>query len=117
LGTDFNYAMQRQARRILLASLIALHGVVTVGAPALHALYGAEHVKAGAPGDGGGSDHPTSLHHDCPICHFLAQAQFSVDSQHFLSMDVVRIKPADDLPLTFPAVFDRPSGPRAPPLA
>jgi hypothetical protein len=108
--------MQRRIHQILLASLLALHGVVIVLGPSLHALPGAEHAKGGTPAPGGGSD-PTSSHDDCAICHFLSQAQLSVDPPHFLSIDVVRIKPADDLPLTFRSAPDRPSGPRAPPLA
>jgi hypothetical protein len=114
---DVCSAMQRRARQILLASLIALYGTMTAGGPALHALPGAELVKAGTPDDGDGSDRPTSSHHDCPICHFLGQGQLAADPTHVLSMDVVRIKPADDLPLIFPAAVGRPSVPRAPPLA
>ena len=109
--------MQRRARQILLASLLALYGVMTVGGPALHALPGAEHVETGTSADGDGSDHPTSSHDDCSICHFLAQGQLAGDSTHVPSIDVVRIQPADDLPLTFPPAVDRPSAPRAPPSA
>jgi hypothetical protein len=114
---DISTAMRRRARQILLASLIALYGAMTVGGPALHALPGVGHAKGGTSADVDGSDRPTSSHHDCPICHFLAQGQLAADSTHVLSIDVVRIKPTDDLPLTFPAAVDRPSGPRAPPLA
>jgi hypothetical protein len=115
---DVSFVTQRRARHFLLASLIALYGTMTVGGPTLHALPGGGDVKVGTPAhDEGGSDRPTSSQHDCPICHFLAQGQLAVDSTHVLSMDVVLIKPADDLPLIFPAAVDRPSGPRAPPLA
>lgn len=111
---DVSSTMHRRARQILLASLIALYGTMTAGGPALHALPGAEHVKSA---DGDGPDRPASSDHDCPICHFLAQGQLAATFTPVLSMDVVRIKPADDLPLTFPAAIARPSGPRAPPLA
>ena len=109
--------MRRRARQILLASLVALYGAMTVGGPALHALSSTGHAKVGRSADADGPGSPISSHHDCPICHFLAQGQLGAASTHVLSMDVVRIKPADDLPLTFPAAVVRPSGPRAPPLA
>lgn len=114
---DVSFVAQRRARHILLALLIGLYGTITVGGPTLHALPGGGDVKVGTPvDDEHGSDRTTSSQHDCPICHFLAQGQLAVDSTHVLSMDVVRIKPADDLPLTFPAAVERPTGPRAPPL-
>lgn len=109
--------MQLRARQILLASLLALYGVVTVGGPALHALPGAGHAKAATTADGDGSERPTSSDDDCPICHFFAQGQLAEDSTHVMSMDVVRIQPADDLPLTFPPAVARSAGPRAPPVA
>jgi hypothetical protein len=115
---DVSFVTQRRVRHFLLATLIILYGTITVGGPTLHALPGGEDVKVGTPAhDEGGSDRPTSSQHDCPICHFLSLGQLAVDSTHVLSMDVVLIKPADDLPLIFPAAVDRPSGPRAPPLA
>lgn len=109
--------MQRRARQLLLVSLFALYGVMTVCGPALHALPGADHVKASSPEGADRPDLPTSPHDDCPLCHFLVQAQIAEDCAHVLSTDVVRIQPADDLPLTFPPALDRPSGPRAPPFA
>jgi hypothetical protein len=109
--------MQRRTRQFLLASMLALYGVMTACGPALHALPGAEHVKNGSPADGDKSDHPASPHDDCPICQFSAQGQLAGDSFHVLSMDVVRIQPADDLPIFFPPSIDRPSAPRAPPIA
>ncbi len=115
--SDAISAMQRRARQLLLASLLALYGVMTVCGPALHALPGAGHVKAGSLGGGDGPDHPTRSHNDCPVCHFLAQVQIAGDSAHAPSMDVVRIQPVDDLPITFPPSIDRPSAPRAPPFA
>ncbi len=108
--------MQRRTRQIVLASLLALYGVMTVGGPALHALPGAEHVKVGGTTDGERSNLPSSSHDDCPICHLLSQSQHTDISTHVLSIDVVRIQPADDPPLTFPPAIERSSGPRAPPI-
>ena len=85
--------MQRRVRQILLASLLALYGALTACGPALHWVPGADHVKYGSPGKGDGPDHPTGPHHDCPVCHFLAQGQITADPAQILSMDVVRIQP------------------------
>ena len=109
--------MRRSPRQLLLASLLALYGAMTAFGPALHALPGADHVKAGSLGGGDRSDRPTTAHDDCSICHFLAQGQFAVDSAVVLTMDVVRLRPVDDLPITFPPSIARPSAPRAPPFA
>ena len=107
--------MQRRARQILLASLLALYGVLTACGTALHTLPGADHVEYGSPQKGDGADHPTGPHHDCPVCHFFAQGQITADSAQILSMDVVRIQPVDDLPINCLPSIDRPSAPRAPP--
>ena len=109
--------MHRHTRQILLASLLALYGVMTACGPALHALPGAGHVKNATPAEGDGSDHPASPHDDCSICFFLAQSQICTDLVQILSMDVVEIRPTDELPSTFPPSIDRPSAPRAPPIA
>jgi hypothetical protein len=109
--------MQRRARQLLLASLLALYGVMTVGGPALHALPGAGRVESGALGGVVGADHSTASHNDCPLCQFLAQGQIAEDHARVLSPDVVRVQPADDLPITFPSSIARPSSPRAPPSA
>jgi hypothetical protein len=108
--------MQRHIRQLLLASLLALYGVLTAFGPALHALPGADEVTKGSPASGDKSDHPASPHNDCSICHFLAQGQISADFYLVLSMDVVQIQPVDDLPITFPPSIDRLSAPRAPPF-
>jgi len=108
---------RRRIRHFLLASLLALYGAVTVAGPALHALPGAGHVKAGVPGRGDVSDRPDSSHDDCPVCHFFAQGQITGSSVHVPSLDVLRIQPVDDLPFSFPPPFDRSSAPRAPPTA
>ena len=114
---DDKFAMRRGVRQILLASLVALYGAMTLGGPALHALPGSGHVKAGTPFDGDGPDRPITSHHDCPVCHFLGQAQRVADPTHVPTIDVARIKPADDLPTTFPSAVALPSAPRAPPFA
>jgi hypothetical protein len=109
--------MQRRARQLLLASLLALYGVMSTCGPVLHALPGSDHSKATSPADQDQSGNPKSLHDDCPICHFFGQGQLAGDSAHVLSMDVVCIQPVDDFPITFPPTIDRPSAPRAPPFA
>jgi hypothetical protein len=109
--------MRRRSSRRLLAVLLALYGAMIVCGPALHSLSGPHDANFGPSSNSEPSKGPASSHDDCPVCHFLSQGQLSVDPPHFPSMDVVRIKPADDLPLTFPSAPDRPSGPRAPPLA
>lgn len=107
--------MPGQARHLLLGLLLVLYGAISLGGPALHALPGETHGKvAPAEGDAGSGD-PTS--HDCPICHVLAHTPLPGDTAHVLSLDVVRVRPADDLPLVFPPAVDRPAAPRAPPCA
>ena len=105
--------MRQQVQQLLLASLIALYGVMTAGGPALHTLPGSQHTSASMP-DGDGSGHSSS--HECPICHFLAQGQLAGDAFHVLSFDVVLSQPVDDPPLTFPSAVDHPASPRAPPI-
>lgn len=109
--------MHRRSSRRLLVVLLALYGAMIVCGPALHSLYGPHDAHFGPSSNSESSEGPASSHDDCPVCHFLSQGQLPVDPPHFPLMDVVRIKPADDLPLTFPSALNRPSGPRAPPLA
>ena len=109
--------MHRNARQLLLASLLALYGVMILCGPALHSLAGEDHVKVGSSTGGDGPDQPASPHDDCPVCHFFGQGQLTGDFALALSLDAVRIQPADDLPITFPPTIDRPSAPRAPPFA
>ncbi|WP_165225295.1 DUF2946 family protein [Aquisphaera insulae] len=114
--------MRRRAHRILLASFLALYAGISLGGAGLHALPGFGHDPASlsselpkAPG------HPAGSHDraadDCPFCHFHAQGQLVADPWGAWLVDVLRIRPADDPPLVFPPALDRPSAPRAPPLA
>lgn len=107
-------------RRRLLTTLLALYGLVTLGGPALHALPGFDHGAkrtSEAPDSPGKSDPHQNSSHDCPICHFQAQGQLPIDPADAILVDVVRIRPADAPPLVVPPALDRPSSPRAPPLA
>jgi hypothetical protein len=113
--------MQLLARRLFLASLIALYGFVILCGPALHELPGCDHRGAlqAADQDVGKRAQPSPLSiagDDCPICHFHAQGQFLVASDRDLCTDVVRLRPADEPRLVVSAPHVRPSIPRAPPL-
>src|SRR4051794_30009016 len=88
---DVGFVTRRRIRQILLASLLALYGALTVGGSALHSLPGAGHAKAGTAARGDDSDRPTSPHDDCPVCHFLAQGQITGSSAHVPCLDVVGI--------------------------
>jgi hypothetical protein len=110
-----------RANQYLLAAVLALYGVITLSGPALHALPGFGHRstelasdREAAPGHG---DQENAAAHDCPICHFHAQGQLLADPDGALSMEIVRIRPADEPQLSFPLAVARPSIPRAPPLA
>lgn len=105
--------MLASGRRFLMIAAIALYGATTFGGAALHALPGAAHAGSDAPaadGPGGGSNH------DCPVCHFFAQAQVAVDLTgvpiplEFVACDEVR-------PTRRPPTSIDPSpSPRAPPV-
>jgi hypothetical protein len=112
--------MPRIARHILAALLVGLYGGATLLGPALHSAGGLGHAPA-HPDARDGSDSRAVLiadtHHDCPICHFLAQGQVldSPDAQGMI--DVVHVRPTDELPLVLPSGLPLPAHPRAPPLA
>jgi hypothetical protein len=110
-------AMHQRVSKHLLGSLLALYGVLTACGPALHALPGADQVKVGSLSGSDKPDQPASPHDDCSICHFLAQGQLAGAFAHCPSLDGVRIEPVDCLPITSPPSIDRPSAPRAPPIA
>jgi len=112
--------MPRFARQLLAASLVALHAAVMLCGPCLHAVPGWGH----APGLSRSSD----VHHvrtpsaasllqadDCPVCHFLSQAQLPVDPARVVAVAHVRVldAPRDREPVP-PAPF-RSTSPRAPP--
>jgi len=110
-----------RANQFLLAAILALYGVITLSGPALHALPGFGHRstelasdRAAAPGQG---DQDNAAAHDCPICHFHAQGQLIADPDGAPSMEIVRIRPAEEPQLSSPLAVARPSIPRAPPLA
>ncbi len=112
---------RRRADQFLLAMCLMLYGVITLSGPALHALPGFGHGSAAlaseqgaVPGQG---DRENTAVHDCPICHFHAQGQLVADPDSFPCIDVVRIRAADEPQLSSPLAIDRPSIPRAPPLA
>lgn len=107
------------ARRFLIASLLALFGLVTVGGPALHDIPGLGHheVHESKVADGDSADlarfvdNPTE---HCPVCHFTAQAAiFVAHDLHFApfaSFSVFEAVAAD------PCIsFETSVSPRAPP--
>jgi hypothetical protein len=107
--------------RLLLASLLALYGLVTVCGPALHALPGCDHpgqIQSSEqdPGQGAKPKSLSSSTDDCPICHFHTQGQFLVTSDRDFCIDVVRIQPADEPPIARSSHILNLSIPRAPPL-
>ena len=112
--------IRRRANQLLLATILSLYGVITVGGPGLHALPGFGHGSVGLASDDGTApahaDQESASTHDCPICHFHAQGQLVSDPDACPCIDVVRIRPATEAPLAFPPAVDRPSIPRAPPL-
>ena len=110
-----------RASQFLLATILALYGVITLSGPALHALPGFGHRstelasdRAAAPGHG---DQDNAAAHDCPICHFYAQGQLIAGPDGAPSREIVRIRSADEPQLSSPLAVARPSIPRAPPLA
>jgi hypothetical protein len=110
--------MRRRAQPLLLASLLALYGVITLGGPALHALPGPGHADSLGTHEGDGpTGRDAKSHDDCPICHFAAQGQLLASSNSDHCVDVAQFHPPADLPLVAPPTPARPSSPRAPPLA
>ena len=102
---------------MLLVAVLALYGSMTCCGPALHAFSSEGHGKASSLGRADGAHQSGASHNDCPVCHFLALGQLADDSSHVPSLDVVLVRPAERLPFAFPAPLDRPTSPRAPPLA
>jgi hypothetical protein len=118
---DSMTVIRPRANQFFLATILALYGVITLSGPALHALPGFGHRatelasdREAAPGQG---DQENAAAHDCPICHFHAQGQLIADPDGAPSMEIVRIRPADEPQLSSPLAVARPSIPRAPPLA
>jgi hypothetical protein len=113
--------MARFARRILLATLVAAYGGVTVLGPSLHALPGFNHTQSPLKDRTDGCTNRivqfASSHDDCPVCHFLAQGQTVVDRDYCGRVEVVQIHPPDEISIIVPPNGRSPSHPRAPPLA
>ncbi len=113
--------MRRFIRQILTTALVGLYAWVTAFGPALHALPGLGHVATPLSVTRGGSDsHVASLvssHDDCPVCHFLTQGQFLHDPASCGRIEVVHLRPADEVPRIVPATGRLLTHPRAPPLA
>jgi hypothetical protein len=121
-GLEPAILMQEFARRLFLASIIAVFGVVTVCGPALHALPGCAHPGwvQGPDQDSGQGSSSQSLANSpesCPICHFLAQGQYVVGSDRDNCTDIVRTRPIDQPLLPDAATIVLISIPRGPPLA
>lgn len=113
--------MRWRSRQILLVLLIGLYAAISLGGPGVHSLPGFDHNHASQATDHplvvGGHDLHDGDAHTCPICHFHAQGQMIADPGDCRSIEVVWIRPLGDPPACSPPVCDRPSIPRAPPLA
>jgi hypothetical protein len=114
--------MPRFARQILAASLVALHATVMLCGPCLHGLPGWGHgAGLSRVADGDQLGNPIKASHvqsdDCPVCHFLSQAQLSVDQASVPSVSQVRVlKPEIPCESVTPSRL-HPTSPRAPPAA
>lgn len=111
--------MRQITRTIILVSLLALFGAVSLGGPGLHTLQGCGH-SATVGADGGDASAtglvPHSLSPDhCPICQFLAQGQLLEEAPRPIVCDRVAFRGVDAYLTPAPADFRRPSSPRAPP--
>jgi hypothetical protein len=112
--------MRRSHRQILAIALVALHATVMLCGPCLHALPGWGHGNGLAhETQGDRLRDPIPVAHlqadDCPVCHFLSQAQLPLD---VVSVPVIQ-KVATCRPeiVSEPRAVDRlhPTSPRAPP--
>jgi hypothetical protein len=112
--------MNSRPSRLLLVAFLALHGIVSLAGPALHALPGFSHhsfeLSRNTDSAPGSADLSRDTTHDCPVCHFHHQAQFQVDADAHFVVDVVRIRPPDGPPLFLPPALEASPSPRAPPL-
>jgi hypothetical protein len=113
--------MRRFSRHILMVTFIALYGGMSTLGTAMHALPGFGHARAPRAETKARSDGRVATfvsgHDDCPVCHFLTQGQILDDPDHCGHVDVVQVRPADEIPLTAPAEVRRLTHPRAPPIA
>ncbi|MGC8638884.1 MAG: DUF2946 family protein [Isosphaeraceae bacterium] len=111
--------IRRRANQLLVATILTLYGVITVGGPALHALPGFGHDFAKLASTRNHSSRTADQEnaaHDCPICHFHAQGQVIADPDSAPCIEVVRIRPVTEPPLASRPAVVRPTIPRAPPL-
>src|SRR5208337_3388406 len=73
-----------RANQFLLGMFLTLYGVITLSGPALHAFPGFGHGSAALSSEQGAvpghGERENTAVHDCPICHFHAQAQPAVDA-------------------------------------
>jgi hypothetical protein len=112
--------MFRLARQLLAASLVALHATVMLCGPCLHELSGWGHeVGLSRAADSGQVSEPVKATHlqpdDCPVCHFLSQAQLPVDAPIVLSVWHVRFLNPELLCDSVTPSLLHPTSPRAPP--
>lgn len=111
--------MSRLVRHVLFPALIACHAAVTLCGPCLHELAGSSHrfspaAKTQCPDAPAKSS--TDSADNCPICHFIAQAQLTVASTCERSAPVVAEFVIPELPTARPLLHHFPSSPRAPPM-
>jgi hypothetical protein len=118
-GMSWNrFTMLRFARRILFASVIAVHAVVSLCGQCLHEFAGSSHQlgvasKADGPEDAGRS--PADSADNCLICHFVAQGQLPVECCSQISVSAVAELPPPSFPAARLVHTLLPSSPRAPP--
>lgn len=112
--------MTSRSCRTLLVAFLVLHGISSLAGPALHALPGFNHHPAelsNRDDDASGSnDLGRESTDDCPVCQFHHQALFLIDVDSQLVVDVVRIRPPAEPPLSLPPAPQASPSPRAPPL-
>ena len=110
--------MSRFARRILFASVIALHAVVSLCGQCLHEFAGSSH-QLGVASKSHGPEDPARSPRDsgdnCLICQFVAQGQLPVECCSQISVIAIDELPVPSLPAGRLAHTHIPSSPRAPP--
>jgi hypothetical protein len=112
--------MPRPIRQTLIATLVALHAVTTLGGAGLHTLPGWRHnsglhplAKNDHSHGPGKSSHEAS--DDCAVCQLLAQSQVSPDpTGGLVSWSTVGAVPAAAPAPVFPPLLGTPA-PRGPP--
>ena len=110
--------MYRFAQRILFASVIALHAVVSLCGQCLHEFAGSSHQlgmasKAQGPEDAAQS--PRDSADNCLICQFVAQGQLPVECCSQISVSAIAELPPPHFPAARLVHTHIPSSPRTPP--